>query len=232
MDTINVETLNVRGLGNRLKRKCIFQYLKDKKLDIVLLQETYSSKHNCVQWQNEWGNKWVFSSGTTGSRGVAILINPKFKSIIKLSKVDHDGQFVICTIELENFLEYTICNIYAPNEDSPQFFQSVLKALYKTASANIIMGGDFNLVLHPNVDRLNSLINNCKACEYLKEYLQEFQMYDIWRLRHPEEKWYTWFRRGQRELSASRIDMLFVNAGLAGMVKEVEIESSGQTMHL
>lgn len=43
MENLNIVSLNVSGLQNNNKRNRIFQYLKIKKYDVILLQETYST---------------------------------------------------------------------------------------------------------------------------------------------------------------------------------------------
>ena len=113
----------MRGIGNKLKHKSLFRYFKDKLLDVVFLQETHSCQKLTKLWQNEWGSSWVISSYKSNARGVAILFNPKLHYKIISKHNDADGHFVICTIELvENQKHFTLCNIYAPNEDSPTFF--------------------------------------------------------------------------------------------------------------
>lgn len=51
----NTPSLNVRGLHQNNKRKLIFSWVKNKKVDVAFLQETYSvyELENC--WRNEWG---------------------------------------------------------------------------------------------------------------------------------------------------------------------------------
>ena len=44
MENLNVVSLNLRGLQNTNKRNKIFQYFKIKKYDVILLQETYSTR--------------------------------------------------------------------------------------------------------------------------------------------------------------------------------------------
>ena len=39
-------SLNVRGLGERVKRKSVFAYLKDQKCEVYYLQETYCQKQD------------------------------------------------------------------------------------------------------------------------------------------------------------------------------------------
>ena len=41
----------------------------------------------------------------------------------------------------------TLANIYAPNEDDPAFFKCLFDHLHDFQGDDIIIGGDFNLVL-------------------------------------------------------------------------------------
>ena len=47
----------------------------------------------------------------------------------------------------------TICNIYAPNKDDPNFFQNVSEELSRFECQEIILGGDFNLVMDVAKDK-------------------------------------------------------------------------------
>jgi exonuclease III len=44
MVNLNIGTFNVKGLANDKKRKEIFYWLKEKKMNIYLLQETHCNK--------------------------------------------------------------------------------------------------------------------------------------------------------------------------------------------
>ena len=158
----------MHGLGNRIKRKAIFQYLKDQQLDIVLLQETHSEKRILKIWESEWGRKWYASHKSTCSGGTAILINPKCKNItVNSVAYSNSGHYTICTVQIDN-KKYSICNAYAPNNDSPEFFQKLMKDMDKYSEENIIIGGDFNLTLDCTKDRLNSTSNNNKSGRILE----------------------------------------------------------------
>ena len=50
-------TCNVRGLGDSNKRRAVFHYLHQKKVEIIFLQELHSLHQSEVTWSNEWGNK-------------------------------------------------------------------------------------------------------------------------------------------------------------------------------
>lgn len=53
--------------------------------------------------------------------GVAILI--KKKSNVKVTEVltDKEGRYIVLIAEYEGAI-YTLCNLYGPNTDQPQFF--------------------------------------------------------------------------------------------------------------
>ena len=56
---VNILTLNVRGLNDISKRHNIYQWIKDQKSDIILLQETYCTKKLEPILINEWEGKSV-----------------------------------------------------------------------------------------------------------------------------------------------------------------------------
>ena len=53
MSSIEFISLNVRGLRNMHKRKRIFRNLKERKLDVICLQETYVAVEVVEQWRKE-----------------------------------------------------------------------------------------------------------------------------------------------------------------------------------
>ena len=53
-ETLNLLSLNVKGLTNFRKRRTVFTWCRKKNADIVFLQETHSIKETEVQWRNEW----------------------------------------------------------------------------------------------------------------------------------------------------------------------------------
>lgn len=147
-------SLNVNGLGDELKRREIFRYLKAYQADIILLQETYGSSQIESVWSAEWGNKIYFSHGTSNSKGVAILLNRNFAGLVQFFWDDKEGRFLAMLCKLEE-KETLIVNVYAPNEDKAEFFTQVFDFL---DSDNIqfeilIIGGDFNATLNVDLDR-------------------------------------------------------------------------------
>ena len=72
----DILSLNVRGIRDQVKRRSIFQNLKDHNSKIYFLHETYSQPEDEIIWKNEWGGEIFFSHGTKHSKGVNILLHP------------------------------------------------------------------------------------------------------------------------------------------------------------
>ena len=78
MDNIRVLSFNVRGLRRKQKRIRVFRTLKEKKCDVICLQETYIVKKDFEQWKKEWGGEMMFFEGTNHGRGQIILLRKNF----------------------------------------------------------------------------------------------------------------------------------------------------------
>lgn len=70
---------------------------------------------------------------------------------------------------------------YAPNYDDPQFFHNIFFNLTSCPGETFI-GGDFNLVLNPVLDRSSAKQTTLtQAAKALKVELRNFGLCDIWR---------------------------------------------------
>uniref|UniRef100_A0A3P9H361 Endonuclease/exonuclease/phosphatase domain-containing protein n=1 Tax=Oryzias latipes TaxID=8090 RepID=A0A3P9H361_ORYLA len=95
-----------------------------------------------------------------------------------------------------------LVNVYAPSVDDPSFFGHLENKLLEVGDYPIIMGGDFNEVMDPILDR--TLRGMSEACSLV----------DIWRLQNPSERDYTFYSPSYG--SFSRIDFFLLSQSLAG----------------
>ena len=102
------------------KRKEIFNWLR-KKISIYMLQEVHCTENNVHLWTAE-SYKALFSCCSSNKAGTCILFNNNFDLQINKTRSDPNGRFIICDINT-NGTSFTLCNLYAPNEDRPEFFQ-------------------------------------------------------------------------------------------------------------
>ena len=123
--------------------------------------------------------------------------------------------------------------MYAPNEDKPGSFKSIFTTLQKHAKDHVVIGGDFNLTLDTSKDRLNCKFNNKNATAYVQQFMESFNLTDIWRDRNVDERKYTWFKKGNNtgNTSASRLDFFLINMGLACNVVDTKITVGCRTDH-
>ena len=150
-------TLNCKGQGNELKRKTQYQYARDMKADIVLFQETHSTKGTENIWHNQWGNgqTW-FSHGESNARGVAIHVTNKVNPKVHSVTTDSEGRWICLDIETHN-QRLMIVNVYAPNDHSEQkhFYNKLREHLHKEVRKEhkLVIGGDFNLIMNHTKDK-------------------------------------------------------------------------------
>ena len=75
LPSLSVGSFNCNGMGNPKKRDLVLNWLKGKKEDIILLQETHSSAQTEAAWRTAWEGDIIFNHGSTNSTGTAILVN-------------------------------------------------------------------------------------------------------------------------------------------------------------
>ena len=146
---LKIQSFNVNGISDNVKRKAIFRKLK-RNSAFCLLQETHSTVNDERLWQSEWGNKILFSHGASNSRGVAILF-PSFDWELLDTSSDSAGRYLMIRVRVED-IEYVIINIYAPTRDNRKeqlnYISYVRNQLLQYNDGNIIIAGDFNFYMN------------------------------------------------------------------------------------
>lgn len=113
-------------------------------------------------------------------------------------------------------------NIYAPNSDEPQFFIETFQKL-EPFKNSLLMGGDFNLVMDISLDKQGGQpITHFNSQQVVKNFLNEYQLVDIWRTKNEKVREFTW-QRGNIKV---RLDFFLLSACLAQLVNQTEISDS------
>ena len=192
----NLLSLNARGLRTFDRRKAFFNWLAKSSADICFLQETYSTSEVENIWKKQWKGDMFFSHGTGHSKGVLILVRDHLDFKLQSVKVDSQGRYILleATIQDSPFL---LLNIYAPNKCSEQcdFFETiseVLKSSFTISDYSVIIGGDSNVIFDQELDESGGLKKTKDNVKVLEDICLEHDLLDIWRVRHPKEKRFTW----------------------------------------
>ncbi len=75
MSNINIASLNVNGARDCKKRAEIFELIKQRRIDVALLQETHSDEKNVALWAMEWKGLSFLSHNNSLSAGVAVIFS-------------------------------------------------------------------------------------------------------------------------------------------------------------
>lgn len=214
---MKISSLNVNGIANPIKRKVIFGNIRSQKANIHLLQETHSSPETGFLWAREWGGQIFYSHGSSSSKGVAIMLNRDSEYKIGSVVRDTEGRFIGMDLHTD-YQIFSVCSIYAPTQDKPkkqvEFLGEVQALLLQLSGSNIILGGDLNCILDVQKDKNTPGLGHPQGEQgraALKSLMDEWGLVDIWRIRHAQERGYT-FRRGQY---SSRLDLFLVSQQLA-----------------
>ena len=197
---------------------------------MLFLQETHTTKDKDIL-SLDWKGKILCSHANSSTAGCAILLNSNLQSNILDVLCDDQGRFIISLIEIDA-KKILFVNIYTPNLDSEEFFVNIFRHMDSDRFMDrkcIIMGGDFNLVMNPKIDRYQSDYNHIRSHAALTEYADRTGLADIWRIRNPGITRYTWHRAAS--LSASRINMFFISDSYATLVHNVKINYGIRSDH-
>ena len=179
---LRVVTLNVRGLHDYIKRKKIFDWLKDQNADVIFLQETFCTKKLKPYFDASWKGPVLHSvTDSDHSRGVAILISENLDYKIKDVHDGGDGRKLLINLTI-NGSNFTLINLYAPNSEKARidFYRNVNKWVNSNASdtENYIISGDLNCCLNDN-DRKPSTHLRDKSRLELSKFIKINKLVDM-----------------------------------------------------
>ena len=74
MNSLKISSFNTRGLLNTKKRISVFQYFRETKSDIILLQETHSKLNEEYLWRLNWEKQAEVIFNRSHSQGGELTI--------------------------------------------------------------------------------------------------------------------------------------------------------------
>ena len=176
-----------------------------------------------------WKGDCILNGNSSNSRGVAILLNSNFEYKILSTFKDEEGNMIAIDIDVGD-ISLRLLNLYAPNKDSPSFFEKVKEILESNTQTYAIILGDFNLVLNPSMDSDQyKHVNNPKSRNVLKLIMNDFNLVDSFRVTHPAAKRFTWRRKNP--FRQARLDYFLVSSSLHDIITDCSINPSYRSDH-
>jgi exonuclease III len=229
-NTVSLVSINVRGLGDKKKRVDIFNRLKEQNVMIACLQDVHIGDKFEKLAKTQWGMDAVFSLYSSNARGVAILINNKLDYTIHRYKTDPNGNFVALDITIDDYVRFTLINLYGPNDDTPEFYKNINTIINSFENDSLLLCGDWNMVLNPKNDSYNyKHINNPKARDEVLKLIEEKDLVDVWRAFHEFENHYTWCKKNP--IKMARLDFFLASEDLFSLITKADILTKYKSDH-
>ena len=174
-----------------------------------------------------------FSHGTNHSRGVLILVKDRLDFKLQSVKVDSEGRYILLEALIQDS-PFVLLNIYAPNTSTEQceFFKKIaeeLKSSVTLSDSSLVVGGDFNVIFDQDLNGSGGVKKTKNSVKILEDICLEQDLIDIWRVRNPTEKRFTW--RQKTPIIQRRLHFWLVNDGLQDDIVSADIIPSIKSDH-
>ena len=151
-----------------------------------------------------------------------ILLNNNFERKVERVNSDVNGNYIILDINIEG-QKFTLVNLYGPNDDKPKFYKEIRQKYNVFQNDKIIICGDWNLVINPDLDTNNYLhINNPRVRQEVLNMIDEEDFVDIYRVLNGDKREFTWRRRNPVRKQA-RLDFFLINDDCFPYASEAKI---------
>ena len=178
--------MNVQGICSATKRKAIFMWLKEQKLDIIFLQETYSTAEVEDIWTTQWQSKLFFSHGTCHSCGAMVLVRGDLHFNLILIRTDDEGRYIVLEAEVQG-AHFLLVTLYVPDkvQGRRRFIEkltSTINDVIKDNEPKLVVGGDFNVTLESDLDCSGGNPPQKASVKSIQDLCLDFDLVDIWRI--------------------------------------------------
>uniref|UniRef100_A0A8C5PI89 Endonuclease/exonuclease/phosphatase domain-containing protein n=1 Tax=Leptobrachium leishanense TaxID=445787 RepID=A0A8C5PI89_9ANUR len=202
-------SINARGLNIPERQSTALTDFRRHRASVVFVQETHFRRGARPRFTDSHYPTGMFSD-TPGSKskGTAILFHKSVPYRETATLTDDSGRFVFTKGQIAGQM-FTFANLYAPNKAQHRFLTKLLRKLQAFSEGMLILGGDFNIPLHPSVDTStgrSSLPTN--ILQSIAQTLHSSRLVDCWRALHPTDRDYTFY--AHTSTSYSRIDYVFL----------------------
>ena len=134
-------------------------------------------------------------------------------------------------------LKFVLINIYNCNTESKQLLtltelHKILQNVDDIGNKNIIIGGDFNFHVNSKLEakRGKPTLKKISIGKVI-ELIESFELRDIWRIRNPTEKRFTFRQNHISVYIQRRLDHFFISNKLQELIKNTDILASLSTDH-
>lgn len=168
------------------------------------MQETHLLAKDTHRLRSKHFPQQFWSSGPSKRNGVAILIGAHFPGKIIGVTTEIKGRLLAIRIYLGSTYT-TLATLFAPNAHQEPFIIKALSHVLTSPDSEVLIGGDFNLVMNSDLDRSAHRSTRVGAFSLQGlHWLADNDLQDVWRAHHPGDKDYTFYSAAHK--SYARLD--------------------------
>jgi exonuclease III len=230
---LKICTQNIQGQGSKdkgKKLKKVSKIFKSKGYNVGFFQETHTdnSEADVKKWQKAFQMKQIyFTKLGHRERGTAIVIDSEDSFRVEAELEDIEGRY-FGVIGDHNDAHCLLLSVYAPyvEVDLKSFIRNTvyqkLEELGQKLPEFIVIGGDFNLCLK-QIDKEGGR-NRLKesAVVETERLLERFKLIDIYRVRNPNTKCFT-YEKLRPTILRERLDYFFISSNMQDYITETKV---------
>ena len=164
---------------------------------------------------NRWIRRtFIFLYGKTNSCGVAIgFVDKKALNILNIKR-DNLGHILVIEVKIDDSI-FVLINIYNANTESEQLhtlndLTNILETFKDIQNKSVVLGGDFNVILNPSLDSEGGKpVIKKRTIAKLIQITENLDLCDIWRIRNPKRKRFTFRQHHSTGFIQRRLDYFF-----------------------
>ena len=200
----SIGTLNINGLNNKTKQIQLIDFMKQNRIDILLLQEHNLKDSDSIGRELKDNYFISINNAICNKGGTAILINRYLPYTIISEEKSADSRILSMKLKIYNqFLHIVNVYAHAGNRSSERdiLFKNELIFYLRNNLQNTFIGGDWNCVLSER----DTSSENTMVSKSLLHVVRNFSLKDVWFAKNKSCE-YTYFRNNY----GSRIDRAYV----------------------
>nr|BAC82609.1 pol-like protein [Danio rerio] len=231
MGELNIASLNINGAREGKKRFYLFEMIKEKKIDVLFVQETHSDALNACDWAREYNGLPILSHLSSVSGGVAVLFSKNFIPCSYQVEEIINGRLLKIRAQFENSV-FVFISVYVPTRAIERmcFLETLSNVLANCNTEDVlILGGDFNCT-ESSLDR-NHVEPHMPSQRRLIQLIHFNDITDIWRNFNSYQRQYTWLHTYDNLLSLARLDRFYGYRHQLNLFKECVISPVGFSDH-
>lgn len=226
MASFTVISWNTTGPNSPIKRPLLFKFFRSYDPLICIFQETHLLGSKTLQSKKALYGIPLPIQLFLFARGVSILVWKSLPFCFLHLELDPDRRYIVIYAMIECLELVLVVGLYIPPPASLHILHRITATFANFSTDNIIIMGDFNMPLDPELARLATVSG---ALSQLSAWAEAYGFTDVWRWKYPYTREYTCYSATYK--SFSRNDLAYVRGPLFPKIQQVSILPRGISDH-